>query len=150
MTKKWIIFCSSSSDFSYFNSFSFSNSSKLCKNHRSLALPHFSLVYWKYPQEHKRKWIHAYSHMPTKTNIHVYKHTNTHTHVHTDSFAITVRSPFCRFLCSLSLSPHVFVHILPSCQNFSVKRNSCVPTFWVSRYIFGGDFVLMVHAVHFM
>lgn len=84
--------------------------------------------------------------MPTKTNIHVYKYARTH--AHNDRFDITVRSLFCRFLCTLSLSPHVYVHILPSCQNFSVKRNSCVPTFWVSRYIFGGDFVLMVCAVH--
>ena len=84
----------------------------------------------------------------TKTKMNTLTHTSLfhksliHTYIHKDRLLSRYHLRFPAF--SLSL----YVHILPSCQNFSVKRNSCVPTFWVSRYIFGGDFVLMVCAVH--
>ena len=82
----------------------------------------------------------------TKTKMNTLTHTSL---FHKDLIHISTKIGCYRATISVfPLSLSLYVHILPSCQNFSVKRNSCVPTFWVSRYIFGGDFVLMVCAVH--
>ena len=76
--------------------------------------------------QNKNGNTHVFSYDPRHINTHI--HTCTHAHKHV--WYHSTISTFCRFLCVLS----VYVHILPSCQKFLCKRNSCVPTFWVSRY----------------
>ena len=99
-----------------------------------LTLPHFSLVKCRYPQERNMNWTHLQPYMPTK-----------HTHLHNHIIAISRQSYICHiphgFYLSLSLSLSLIssFHLrsqFPKLSKFLCKRNSCVPTFWVSRYIF--------------
>ena len=120
-----------------------------------LTLPHFSLVKCRYPQERNMNWTHLQPYMPTK-----------HTHLHNHIIAISRQSYICHIphglhlslssslslslSLSLSFRLSIYVHNFQSCQNFSVKETVVCQLFEWADISFGGDFVLMVHAVHFI